>query len=292
MLFSFLSLSCASKLGIRKRKSQCDRVTKRTLKIYADDRGKRFEEVLTVEHFLRDVVSDCVDAVVEMLSEENEHKESKSEEEMEESKYEEKKEEIKYEEEKEEVAVDKPFVKVKSKRVSLMKRTCPWYTWLKRCYVIYMYLPTMIFNQNMEKTCVMLGIPRSTLLGWVSRNVKTNCVAKWFDIVSQITWGDVKNHVSSQITGSFDHIEENSKVDLSKWKMLRSENVVLSKFCGIPPSKRAKLGRSCSNARAKGVNSVVGSFSVVKMNDKLQLRNRSSKFPGMFKKISDFVIIG
>ena len=95
MLFSFLSLSCASKLGIRKRKSQCDRVTKRTLKIYADDRGKRFEEVLTVEHFLRDVVSDCVDAVVEMLSEENEHKESKSEEEMEESKYEEKKEEIK-----------------------------------------------------------------------------------------------------------------------------------------------------------------------------------------------------
>ena len=128
MLFSFLSLSRAAELRIRKLKAQCDRVTKRTLKIHADDRVKCFEDVLTVEHFLRDVVSDCVDAVVEMLSKENEYKESKSEEEMEESKYGEKKEEIQYEEEKEEVAVEKPVVKVKSKRVSLMKRTRPWYT--------------------------------------------------------------------------------------------------------------------------------------------------------------------
>ena len=128
MLFSFLSLSRAAELRIRKRKAQCDRVTKRTLKSHADDRVKRFEEVLTLERFLRDVVSDFVDAVVEMLSEENEYKESKSEKEMEESKYKEKKEEIKYEEEKEEVAVEKPVVKVKSKRVSLMKRTRPWYT--------------------------------------------------------------------------------------------------------------------------------------------------------------------
>ena len=155
-----------------------------------------------------------------------------------------------------------------------------------------MYPHPMIFNQNAERTCVMLGIPRSTLLGWVSRNVKTNCFEKWFDIVSQITWGDVKNHVSSQITGSFDHIEVDSKVDLSKWKMLRSENDVFSKFCGIPPSKRAKLGRSSSNARTKGLESVVGSFSVGKMNDKLKVRKRSSKFPEIFKKISDVVIIG
>ena len=107
-----------------------------------------------------------------------------------------------------------------------------------------------------------------------------------------ITWGDVNNHVSSQNTGSFDHIEEDSKVELSKWKMLRSENVVLSKFCCIPTSKHAKLGRSSSNARAKGLKSVVESFSFVKMNDKLQVRKRSSKFPEMFKKISNFVIIG
>ena len=92
-----------------------------------------------------------------LLSEENEYKESKSEEEMEESKYGEKKEEIKYEEEKEEVAVGKPVLKVKSKRVSLMKRTRPCYTWLKRCYAIYIYLHPLIFNQNAEKNALCSG---------------------------------------------------------------------------------------------------------------------------------------
>ena len=104
MLFSYFSVSRADELRIRKRKTERDRVTKRTLKIHADYRVKRFEEVMSVEHIVKGLLRDCVDAVTEMLNDEGKFEENK------------------YEEKKAELVEEKSVVKVEPKKVSLKRR--------------------------------------------------------------------------------------------------------------------------------------------------------------------------
>ena len=57
------------------RKAKSERVTKRTLKLHADERVKRYEEVMSVEHIVKDLLSDCVDAVAEKIADENNYEE-------------------------------------------------------------------------------------------------------------------------------------------------------------------------------------------------------------------------
>ena len=87
-------------------------------------------------------------------------------------------------------------------------------------------------------------------------------------------------------------MEDNSKVDLSKYIELRGDNVVLSKFCGLHPSKRAKLANKSANARARGENSAIGSFTLLNENNKMQIRNRTPKYAEMYKEITEFILIG
>ena len=62
-----------------------------------------------------------------------------------------------------------------------------------------MYVHPPIFNYNAMMTSAVLGISRSTLLGWVSTNVKKNVVGKWYDIVKALNWAKVKKHFSPEI---------------------------------------------------------------------------------------------
>ena len=90
----------------------------------------------------------------------------------------------------------------------------------------------------------------------------------------------------------FDNIKETDKVDLSKFKKLRSGNIVLTKFCGIPPSKRAKLARLSSNAKSRGEKSEYGRFTIVNRRDKRQLRERYVKYPEVSKHMTQFILEG
>ena len=56
------------------------------------------------------------------------------------------------------------------------------------------------------------GIARSTLLGWVSRNVKSNIVYKCFDIVANLIWGEIKKCYSEEIRDRFGFIEDDSRI--------------------------------------------------------------------------------
>ena len=57
---------------------------------------------------------------------------------------------------------------------------------------MYLLLHPQIFKGDAVEASSVLGIPRSTLLGWSSRNVKKNFVSKWFDMVAKLKWAEVK----------------------------------------------------------------------------------------------------
>ena len=60
MLFSFLSMSPSAQLKLRRRKAQVERVRKRDLKLHAEERIRRYEAAMPIEHFLEGIVRDCV----------------------------------------------------------------------------------------------------------------------------------------------------------------------------------------------------------------------------------------
>ena len=185
-------------------------------------------------------------------------------------------------ENKEKEMVVKPVVSKKRKRV--------WDTWLKRCYAIYMYMHPQIFNCNASEASEVLGTSRTTLLGWVTLSVKKNYVNRWFDIVANLTWADVKQNFNEEIADKYKHIPEESKVNLSKYKELRGENVVLSSFCGVPAAKRARLARKSANASARGEVSVAGVFTLVNKHCKKQIRDKYIKYPETAKHVTDYIL--
>ena len=111
-------------------------------------------------------------------------------------------------------------------------------------------------------------------------------------MVKSLTWGDVSKHFNREIISKYSKVEVSSKVNLSKFKHLVGDKVVLSKFCGVPSAKRAKLSKSSSNARARGEVSKSGWFINVNVGDKMQVPGRRSKYPVMSKIITDFVLEG
>ena len=140
---------------------------------------------------------------------------------------------------------------------------------------------------------LVLGIPRTTLLGWASLSVKKNYVTRWFDLVAKLTWAEVKKNFSSAIVGKYDSVvDDESTIDLSKYRELKGDTVVLSKFSGIPAAKRAKLSRRATHAEARGEKSVGGAFSILNRGDKMQVRLRKSKYQEMAKKVTDFILVG
>ena len=57
--------------------------------------------------------------------------------------------------------------------------------------------------------------------------------------------------------------------------------IVLSKYCEVAPSKRAKLVRECKSARVRSENSSVENFSIVHCDDKMQFITRNLKYKSM-----------
>ena len=88
-------------------------------------------------------------------------------------------------------------------------------------------------------------------------------------MVKSLTWGDVSKYFNREIISKYSKVEVSSKVNLSKFKHLVGDKVVLSKFCGVPSAKRAKLSKSSSNARARGEVSKSGWFTNVNVGDKM-----------------------
>ena len=120
----------------------------------------------------------------------------------------------------------------------LGKRKLVQNTWVQRCCAIYFLLHPNICNGNATKASHILGIPRSTLLSWVSCSVKNNVVSKWYFLLEKMTWADVRSHFTPEITKNYMAIPDDSKINLSKFKPLRGDNVILSKFCGVPLNAR------------------------------------------------------
>ena len=120
MLFSYLSVSPAAELKLRMKKPEVARVTKRSLRLQAEARVKRYEEAMSLKH-VSGLLSDCVEAVSEIMGEKGRRRYPK----------------VKRKEESEEEAV---IGVVREKRLRV------WSSWLERCYVIFMFLHPLIFK--------------------------------------------------------------------------------------------------------------------------------------------------
>ena len=155
-----------------------------------------------------------------------------------------------------------------------------------------MLIHPQIFNGNAARASIHLGIARSTILGWISTSPKKNCVRKWYDIVVNLTWAQVRERYNEELVAKFSHIDGAAKVSLEKWRILRGDNVILSEFCKIGPSKRAKLARTSLQAKARGESSAIGKFSLLNKRDKRQSELRPVKYPEMYNKVTEFILYG
>ena len=162
------------------------------MEILAKDRIERQEKTRPVKEVAAIVLDECVTAVCETLASSRVRK-------------------VQVESKEKELVV-KPVVNPVVRR----KRRRVWDTWVKRCYAIYMYMHPQIFNCDASEASEVLGTSRTTLLGWVTLSVKKNYVNKWFDIVANLTWADVKRNFNEELTDKQNHIPEDSKVNLSK----------------------------------------------------------------------------
>ena len=135
-----------------------------------------------------------------------------------------------------------------------------------------------IFNGDAVEASAILGIPRTTLLGWASCSVMKNVVSKWFDLVAKLTWAEVKEYFSGEIIVKYSMVEDESRIDLSKFRELNGDNVILSKFCGIPPARRARLSKRSANAQARGEKTLGGIVSIENKGDKMHVGLISPKY--------------
>ena len=102
----------------------------------------------------------------------------------------------------------------------------------------------------------------------------------------------MKKHYSSDVVREFEDVDGTRKLKLSKFSTFSGKNVVLSRFCGVPPAKRSKLARKTLNAEARGEVPAVGNFSIVNRFDKMQLKGRPLKYPEMSRRITDYIMLG
>ena len=110
--------------------------------------------------------------------------------------------------------------------------------------------------------------------------------------MSKLTWADVRIRYSPELQAKFAHVDDNDKLNLSEFRCLRGENVVLSSFCGIPAAKRAKLAKKSKAADARGDVNPAGRFSILNKLDKRQEQLRAVKYPAMAKVITDYILEG
>ena len=145
MLFSFLNVSKAAELKIRMKKSRTDHVTKRTSKVLAAERVKRYENARSVEDVVAEVVGDCVEAVCTNASN------------------------------KVVCAPANGEVEFKTNPVLCTKRKHKWKTWIKRGLAIFMLLHPQIFKGNAEDASKKLGVARSTHSVSFNESEKDSC---------------------------------------------------------------------------------------------------------------------
>ena len=107
-----------------------------------------------------------------------------------------------------------------------------------------------------------------------------------------MNWGLVKKWYKGKLPEMLSYLDNSEKVDLSRFRMLRGESVVLSMFSGVQPAKRAKLARSSWCALNRGQASKYGRYCNMNKNAKRRYRPRQKKFPVMTEKITEFVLEG
>ena len=90
----------------------------------------------------------------------------------------------------------------------------------------------------------------------------------------------------------FCHVSRDDKVNVEKYRPVRGDNVVFSSFCNIAPAKRARLARSCKQARARSAVSHVRQFRLLNKVDKRQDALRPVKFPAIVKMVTEYILQG
>ena len=151
-MLSFLNIDRATEMKLRLRKAKAVQLNNRALKIINENRVRRYEEALSTKQIVADVLSDCVDAVCALIKSPRPAVASN---------------------------VNMEGTEVTGEQSSATKKRSRRYdTWHSRCYAIYLLLHPGIFNGDAHEASETLGIARTTLLGWVSKSVKRNCVPK------------------------------------------------------------------------------------------------------------------
>ena len=79
MLFSFLSLPPATVLKLRRKKAESKRLTRQAINLRFEERLRMSESTKPDEEVVGDVLAECVEAVTEMLADQNKFSVSRAE---------------------------------------------------------------------------------------------------------------------------------------------------------------------------------------------------------------------
>ena len=190
MLFSFLNVNPSTELRIRMKKSRTARMKKRRFRAIKEERMRVYLNSISMEESIKEMVLNMIDSASSFAECRRRVKPKRPIEEA-------------LSEEKEEL----PICRKKRRIVR---------TWFERSYAIFMLLHPKIFAGDANEASLTLGIARSTLLGWLSPTSKKKYVEKWFDIVANLTWGDVRSRYDEKVVEKFKDIDDNEKVNLSR----------------------------------------------------------------------------
>lgn len=82
-------------------------------------------------------------------------------------------------------------------------------TWAAhRIPAIFMHLHPKIYNRDSNKTASLLGVARSTVIGWITSD---DLRSKWYTSVKFLTWGKAKQFFSEEQTDLF-NVEDDARV--------------------------------------------------------------------------------
>ncbi len=185
-------------------------------------------------------------------------------------------------------------VKNHMQQASLKSRQIMTLTWLERSALIWLFLCPQIYpgykgSKRLQRVATAGGIHFAALKKWVAKKGKYSkkFVHKWFHIVANMTWKDVKIFFPTQFTATFGAINEELGVQeqLLPWKhvVATAATVSLNKFMIDLRSgaKRAALAKKRPN-----------SFQNMTTKTKRARRSdsgRARKHPDVADKIQNFV---
>lgn len=122
------------------------------------------------------------------------------------------------------------------------KRSRTILTWIERAAAIFCYLHPQVFNGSAGDAARVIGVSRTTFLGWVTKSGKVK-VENWLHLVEELTWGAARKILDFVL---FSDIPDDSRIPdgvLQPYRQFAPDARVLSCFSSMGGAARAAMAR-------------------------------------------------